>query len=78
MEAWRRNLYVLWGTQFLAMVGMNLVVPFLPFFIRQLGVTDPDDLSRWSGVVFAGPFFLSVIATPYWGSLGDRYGRGKS
>lgn len=75
MEAWRRNLYVLWGTQFLAMVGMNLVVPFLPFFIRQLGVTDPDDLSRWSGVVFAGPFFLSVIATPYWGSLGDRYGR---
>jgi MFS family permease len=75
METWRRNLYILWGTQFLAMVGMNLVVPFLPFFIRELGVTDPDGLSRWSGVVFAGPFFLSVIATPFWGSLGDRHGR---
>jgi DHA1 family multidrug resistance protein-like MFS transporter len=75
MDSWRRNLYILWGTQFLAMVGMNLVVPFLPFYIRQLGVTDPADLSRWSGIVFAGPFFLSVIATPLWGSLGDRYGR---
>ncbi len=75
MESWRRNLYILWGTQFLAMVGMNLVVPFLPFYIRQLGVTDPADLSRWSGIVFAGPFFISVVATPLWGSLGDRYGR---
>ncbi len=75
MTAWRRNLYILWGTQFLAMVGMNLVVPFLPFYIRTLGVTDPDDLSRWSGIVFAGPFFLAIIATPFWGSLGDRHGR---
>jgi len=75
MEPWRKNLYILWGTQFLAMVGMNLVVPFLPFFIRELGVTEPDELARWSGLVFAGPFFLSLIATPFWGTLGDKYGR---
>lgn len=75
MELWRKNLYVLWGTQFLAMAGMNLVVPFLPFFIRQLGISDPTSLARWSGLVFAGPFFLSVLATPVWGTLGDRYGR---
>jgi DHA1 family multidrug resistance protein-like MFS transporter len=75
MELWRKNLYILWGTQFLAMVGMNLVVPFLPFYIRDLGVSDPDELARWSGLVFAGPFFLSFVATPLWGALGDRYGR---
>lgn len=75
MDPWRKNLYVLWGTQFLAMLGMNLVVPFLPFFIRSLGVTDPNQLARWSGLVFAGPFVLSFIATPLWGTLGDRYGR---
>jgi len=75
MESWRKNLYVLWGTQFLAMLGMNLVVPFLPFFIRSLVVTDPNELARWSGLVFAGPFVLSFIATPLWGTLGDRYGR---
>ncbi|MBI4811665.1 MAG: MFS transporter [Ignavibacteriales bacterium] len=54
---------------------MNLVVPFLPFYIRELGVTNPDELARWSGLVFAGPFFTSVIATPIWGSLGDKHGR---
>jgi len=75
MELWRKNLYILWGTQFLAMLGMNLVVPFLPFFIRELGVSDPDDLARYSGLVFSGPFFLSLIFTPIWGILGDRYGR---
>jgi MFS transporter, DHA1 family, multidrug resistance protein len=75
MELWRKNLYLLWGTQFLAMLGMNLVVPFLPFFIRELGVTDPDTLARDSGIVFAGPFVLSLIFTPVWGMLGDRYGR---
>ena len=75
LELWRKNLYILWGTQFIAMVGMNLVIPFLPFFVRELGVTDPTDLARWSGLVFAGPFFLSFIATPFWGSMGDKYGR---
>jgi DHA1 family multidrug resistance protein-like MFS transporter len=77
MELWRKNLYILWGTQFLAMIGMNLVVPFLPFYIRQLGITEPDELARWSGLVFSGPFFLSVVFTPFWGMMGDRYGRKK-
>lgn len=75
MELWRKNLYILWGTQFLAMLGMNLVVPFLPFYVRELGVSDPDDLARFSGLVFSGPFFLSLVFTPIWGILGDRYGR---
>jgi DHA1 family multidrug resistance protein-like MFS transporter len=75
MDLWRKNLYILWATQFLAMVGMNLVVPFLPFYIRELGVSDPQQLARWSGLVFAGPFFISFFAIPLWGALGDRYGR---
>jgi MFS transporter, DHA1 family, multidrug resistance protein len=75
MEYWKKNLYVLWGSQFLAMIGMNLVVPFLPFYIRHLGVTEQTELAQWSGLVFAGPFFTSFIATPIWGSLGDKYGK---
>jgi DHA1 family multidrug resistance protein-like MFS transporter len=75
MELWRKNLYILWGTQFLAMMGMNLVVPFLPFFIRTLGITNEADVTRWSGLVFAGPFVSSFFATPFWGTMGDKYGR---
>lgn len=75
MDLWRKNLYVLWATQFIAMVGMNLVVPFLPFYIRQLGVADPAEVVRWSGLVFAGPFVTAFFATPFWGTMGDKYGR---
>lgn len=75
MEIWRKNLYTIWFAQFLTMLGMNLVVPFLPFFVRQLGVTDENTIASWSGLVFAGPFFLSLFLTPYWGTLGDKYGR---
>ena len=74
MEVWKRNLYVLWGTQFLAMLGMNLVVPFLPFFVRELGVSE-GEVAFWSGAAFSGTFLSAFFATPFWGSLGDRYGR---
>ncbi len=75
LEVWKKNLSVLWGTQFLAMLGMNLVVPFLPFFVRELGVTDEADVALWSGAAFSGTFLSAFIATPFWGILGDRYGR---
>jgi DHA1 family multidrug resistance protein-like MFS transporter len=75
MKYWRKNLYVLWGTQFMALVGVNLIVPFLPFYIRHLGVTGEQELARWSGIIFAAPFATAFFATPIWGTLGDRYGR---
>ncbi len=64
-------------SQFVAMVGMSMVVPFLPFYIRELGVTNPDELEHWSGIVFSGPFILSFLLTPVWGVLGDRFGKKK-
>lgn len=73
--SWKQNLYVIWLSQFIAMLGMSLVVPFLPFFLRDLGVSDPDSLARWSGLAFSGPFFISFVATPFWGWVGDRTGR---
>lgn len=75
LEPWRKNLYVIWLAQFIAMMGMSLVVPFLPFYIRDLGVRDPQEVAQWSGLVFSGPFFLSFFIIPVWGMLGDRYGR---
>jgi DHA1 family multidrug resistance protein-like MFS transporter len=74
-EPWRRTLYIIWAAQFITMMGMSLVVPFLPFYIQTLGVTSPGDVARWSGYVFAGPFFVSFFLTPIWGLLGDRYGQ---
>lgn len=59
------------------MIGMSMVVPFLPLYVKSLGVTDPSELKRWSGLVFSGVFITAVIATPFWGWLGDRVGKKK-
>ena len=75
IETWKRNLYATWLAQFVAIFGMGLVVPFLPFFVRELGVVSEAGVVRWSGFVFAGPFIVSFFLTPFWGTFGDRFGR---
>ncbi len=75
MELWKRNLYTLWITEFLAVLGMSLVIPFLPFYIRELGVKELEEVKRWSGIIYAAPFLLATFTGPLWGWLGDRYGR---
>jgi len=75
MNSWKRNLIIIWICQFVAMIGMSAIVPFLPLFVRELGVTSLEETAYWSGLVFAGPFFISFFLTPIWGNLGDKYGR---
>ena len=75
MKNWKSNLYIIWLGQFIAMLGMSMVVPFLPLYIRELGLNDEQQIAKWSGFVFSGPFFFSFILVPVWGFLGDRYGR---
>jgi DHA1 family multidrug resistance protein-like MFS transporter len=75
MELWRKNLYSVWAAQFIAAVGLNMVVPFLPLYLRDLGVVEDEPLKLWSGVVFAAAFLVSAFMQPLWGILGDRVGR---
>jgi len=74
-EHWRRNLYVLWSIEFAAFTGLSLILPFIPLYVRQLGITDTADVTRWSGLLLSGPFMVSFLVTPGWGALGDRYGQ---
>ncbi len=57
------------------MLGISMFLPFLPLYLRQLGVTEPGKLETMSGLIFAAPFFAATVATPVWGFLGDRHGR---
>jgi len=72
---WRQNLNALWIAQFLAMVATNACNPMLPLYVRNLGITDAAQAQFWSGLVYAGPFFLSIFTVPLWGTLGDKHGR---
>lgn len=75
MARWQLNLAVLWLGQFLVMGGMTMVIPFLPLYIQEMGITDPHEVSIWAGIIFAGNFVTSFIFQPFWGGLADRYGR---
>lgn len=72
---WKRNLVIISIAQFITMIGMSSAIPFLPLYIRDLGVTDPQQAKLWSGIVFSGPYYLAILFSPLWGSLGDKYGR---
>jgi MFS family permease len=75
MKLWERNLYSLWFGQFIAIAGLTTVTPFLPFYIRELGITGTESVKLWSGLIFAAPFMISAFMQPLWGIMGDRYGR---
>jgi len=61
--------------QFLALMGANLVFPFIPFFIEDLGVEDPSQQALWTGISSAATGAMLFISSPFWGSLADRFGR---
>ncbi|HLO04578.1 MAG TPA: MFS transporter [Symbiobacteriaceae bacterium] len=69
----KRNLVILWIGCFLASCSFSLVMPFLPRFISELGVT--ENLYVWAGWTYAITFVSSAIMSPIWGNLADRYGR---
>lgn len=75
--SWRKNLYIIWTAQLIAMIGMSMVIPFLPLYVKDLGVTEITEVKRWSGLVVSGVFITAFIATPVWGWLGDRVGKKK-
>ncbi len=75
MEIWKRNLYSLWIAQLIASIGLSMIIPFLPFYLRELGVSGTEKVKIWSGLIFSAPFMVSVFLQPIWGILGDRRGR---
>ena len=50
-------------------------MPFLPLFIRHLGVSDVGEIALWTGAILAVTPALTALLSPFWGRLADRYGR---
>ena len=75
MIAWRRNLFAVTAVSFIGFTGFTLVMPFLPLFIRQLGVLDVGEVALWSGVSLGVTPAVNAFVSPFWGRLADRFGR---
>jgi len=72
---WRRNLFVCVFGSFTTLLSLSMLLPFLPLYVQQLGVSSPAAVVQWSGVAFGATFFGTAITAPLWGRLADRYGR---
>ncbi|EOT1757297.1 multidrug efflux MFS transporter [Citrobacter koseri] len=75
MESWKVNLISVWFGCFFTGLAISQILPFLPLYISQMGVTSHEALSMWSGLTFSITFLISAIVSPMWGSLADRKGR---
>ncbi|MBA2451136.1 MAG: MFS transporter [Chloroflexi bacterium] len=75
VEPWQRDQYVVVFTVALAHVGFDLTQPFMPLYVRELGVSDLAEAAFWSGLVVGVAPLCAAIMGPFWGSLADRYGR---
>ena len=75
MQPWVRNLVALWLVQFLTMAGFSSVMPFLPIYVRELGVSSVEENGIWSGLLFSAAFVSTALMSPVWGAVGDRHGR---
>jgi MFS transporter, DHA1 family, multidrug resistance protein len=74
-NAWRRNLYVVMLAVFVSFTGFTFVMPFLPLYIKQLGVGDEGDAALWAGLIFGISPLISGLLAPVWSMLSERFGR---
>lgn len=55
--------------------ALGMLVPFLPLFIKELGIPDLKAQAAWSGIIYGVAFLFTALLAPLWGTVSDKYGR---
>lgn len=72
---WRRNLAAVTVATFIGFTGFTLVMPFLPLYLEQLGLTDTGAIAIWAGLALGITPAVTAVMAPVWARVGERYGR---
>ena len=70
----RRNQLVTVAMVFSVFTGFAFVLPFLPLYVRELGVEEPQSAALWAGVLIGVSPLVAGFLAPVWGRLADRHG----
>ncbi len=63
------------AASFVGFTGFTVVMPFLPLYVRELGVTDTGEAALWAGLCLGVTPAVTGALSPWWGRIADRYGR---
>lgn len=74
-ESWQRNVAAIWVAELIAISGFTVFMPFMPYYVQELGVARLEEVEFWSGVLLSSQAVTMAVVAPLWGSLADRYGR---
>src|SRR4030095_7701081 len=75
------KLFVLMATALAHMVGLLMILPLLPFYVKKLGAAGVTVLGMHFGVgLIAGVIVVAftvaqLLSAPVWGPFSDRFGR---
>jgi MFS family permease len=75
------KLFTLMATAFLDMVGLLMIIPLLPFYVKELAGNGvrilgvPAGIGMVTGVIVAAFTIAQLASAPMWGRFSDRYGR---
>jgi MFS transporter, DHA1 family, multidrug resistance protein len=75
MTSWKKTFASSFIAQILSILGFSFALPFLPFFIGQLGDYNAGEQAYWAGITLAASGLTLAVFAPIWGILADRYGR---
>lgn len=73
------NRTLLLTSVFLAVVSIavNMVYPFFPFLLGEIGIVNADEQLAKTGVIISVFALISGLLGPLWGVMADRFGAGK-
>jgi MFS family permease len=75
------RMFTLMATAFVDMLGLLMIIPLLPFYVKTLGGAGIDILGMHfgigiiSGAIVAAFTFAQLLSAPMWGRFSDRVGR---
>jgi MFS family permease len=75
------KLFTLMATAFVDMLGLLMIIPLLPFYVKSLGGAGVDVLGLHFGIGIIIGFIVSaftvaqLLSAPLWGRFSDRVGR---
>lgn len=73
--SWGRTLTVIATAQFLSSMAFSFAIPFAPYYLQELGVTDPRALNVWVALFWSAAAVTVAVFSPIWGAVADRWGR---